>query len=79
MSLWDRFKLDGKKLFITGGSRGLGKAMALAIAEAGADVVLVGREEGNLQKTADEIKQLGRKAWTIQADVGQHDQCESAW
>ena len=78
MSLWDRFKLDGKKLFITGGSRGLGKAMALAIAEAGADVVLVGREEGNLQKTADEIKQLGRKAWTIQADVGQPDQCESA-
>ena len=42
MSLFDRFRLDGQKLFITGGSRGLGREMALAIAEVGADVILVG-------------------------------------
>ena len=43
MSVLDRFRLDGKRLLITGGIRGLGRAMALAIAEAGANVILVGR------------------------------------
>ena len=40
MGVLDRFRLDGKRLFITGGSRGLGREMALAIAEAGANVIL---------------------------------------
>ena len=78
MSILDRFRLDGKRLFITGGSRGLGREMALACADAGADVVLVGREEESLTKTADDIRALGRVAHTIQADVSQPHQCESA-
>ena len=45
MSVLDRFRLDGQRLFITGGSRGLGREMALAIADAGANVVLVGRDD----------------------------------
>jgi NAD(P)-dependent dehydrogenase (short-subunit alcohol dehydrogenase family) len=78
MSVLDRFRLDGKRLFITGGSRGLGRQMALAIADAGADVVLVARDQKNLDKTADEIRALGRCAWTIRADISNADQCETA-
>ena len=78
MSIFDRFRLDGKRLFITGGTRGLGRAMALAIADAGADCVLVGREEQSLSSAADEIRKLGRKAFTIQADVGKPQECEAA-
>jgi NAD(P)-dependent dehydrogenase (short-subunit alcohol dehydrogenase family) len=78
MTLFDRFNLTGKRLFITGGSRGLGRAMALACAEAGADVVLVGRDAASLEKTAGEIQALGRRAWTINADVSQPGECESA-
>lgn len=78
MSVFDRFKLDGKRLFITGGSRGLGREMALAIADAGADVVLVGRDADSLETTADDIRQLGRDARTIQADIGTPADCEAA-
>src|SRR3954453_13365650 len=76
MSIFDRFKLTGKRLFITGGSRGLGREMALAIADAGADVILVGRDPPSLEKTAGDIRALGRQAWTIAADVGKPEVCE---
>jgi gluconate 5-dehydrogenase len=78
MSILDRFKLTGRRLFITGGSRGLGRAMALACADAGADVVLVGRDAASLDRAAGEIRGLGRQAWTIAADVSQPEECESA-
>ncbi len=78
MSIFDRFSLSGKRLFITGGSRGLGREMALAIADAGADVVLSGRDAESLEATADEIRELGREAVTIQADMGDPEKCEEA-
>ena len=78
MSIFDQFRLDGKKLFITGGSRGLGREMALAIADAGADVILVARDAEQLEITADEIRAFGRTAWTIQKDVSKPDECEEA-
>lgn len=78
MSVFDRFQLTGKRLFITGGSRGLGREMALAIAEAGADVVLVGRDLPSLEKTAADIRAFGRQAALLQADVGKPDECEQA-
>jgi gluconate 5-dehydrogenase len=77
MSVLDRFRLDGKRLFITGGSRGLGREMALALAEAGADVVLTGRTLDSLQQTADAIRQRGRAADVVQADMGDPATCES--
>jgi gluconate 5-dehydrogenase len=78
MSVFDRFRLDGKRLFITGGSRGLGREMALAIADAGADVVLTGRTPESLEATAAEIRALGRKVLTIAADMAEPAACAGA-
>src|SRR5262245_12146812 len=78
MSIFDRFRLTGKRLFITGGSRGLGREMAAAIADAGGDRILVGRDSPSLEKTAGDLRALGRQAWTIGADVGQPAACEEA-
>ncbi len=76
MGVLDRFRLDGKRLLITGGSRGLGREMALAIAEAGADVVLVARQPQQLEDTAAEIRQFGRQATALTADLSQPEVCE---
>jgi NAD(P)-dependent dehydrogenase (short-subunit alcohol dehydrogenase family) len=78
MSVLDRFRLDGKRLFISGGSRGLGREMALAIAEAGADVVLTGRDAASLERTAIDIRAIGRQAWPMQADMSAPAACEAA-
>src|SRR5713101_1615425 len=69
MSVFDKFRLDGKRAMITGGSRGLGRAMAQALAEAGADLILVGREEASLQQAQQELEDLGRHIATIAADL----------
>jgi gluconate 5-dehydrogenase len=52
--------------------------MALAIAEAGADAVLVGRDADSLARTAADIRAFGRQAWTIQADAGTPEGCDRA-
>ena len=69
MGVLDLFRLDGKRVFISGGSRGLGREMALALAEAGADIVLNGRDPASLATTAGDIEARGRKAWTFSADM----------
>jgi gluconate 5-dehydrogenase len=76
MSVLDRFRLNGRRFFITGGSRGLGRAMALALADAGADAILTGRDRDSLERTADEIRTLGRGADYIQADMSIPEECE---
>src|SRR4051812_28327909 len=77
MNVLDRFRLDGKRIFITGGSRGFGRIIALAAAEAGADVVLNGRDPDALVKTAGEVKERGREVWTFAADIADPKVCEA--
>ncbi|HUG19075.1 MAG TPA: SDR family NAD(P)-dependent oxidoreductase, partial [Planctomycetaceae bacterium] len=76
MSVLDRFRLDGKTLLITGGSKGLGREMALACADAGADAVLVGRSEESLAATSRQIEQRGRTAFPVVGDVSHPEECE---
>jgi len=63
----DTFTLDGKVALVTGSSRGLGQAAALALAEAGADVALLDRSPA--QETADRLQALGRRTHRVQRDL----------
>jgi len=65
-----RFSLSGKNAVVTGGSRGIGRAIALGLAEAGADVVLTFRENrAEAEKVAQQIQAMGRRALALQMDV----------
>src|SRR4051812_14430092 len=75
MSTLDLFRLDGKRAVVTGASRGLGRVMALALADAGADVAITGRTQETLDAAAAEIRTRGREAWTFRADMGVPDAC----
>jgi NAD(P)-dependent dehydrogenase (short-subunit alcohol dehydrogenase family) len=66
----DRFRLDGKVALVTGGARGLGRTMATALAEAGADIALSGRSRESCQEAADGMAAAtGRKVRAFAADV----------
>jgi NAD(P)-dependent dehydrogenase (short-subunit alcohol dehydrogenase family) len=70
----DLFNLSGKVALVTGGSRGLGKAMARGLAQAGADLILSSRSEGELKKSLDEaLAGTGRKGCVIPCDVSRRD------
>jgi len=59
--------LEGKVALITGGSRGIGRSIALQFADAGADVVVSGRKLPDLEKVADEIRKMGRRSLAVSA------------
>ncbi len=69
MGVLDSFRLEGKVGIVTGASRGLGKEMAVALAEAGADIAIVGRGQDALNVVAEEIRGLKRHCLTVVGDV----------
>lgn len=65
-----RFDLSGKVALVTGGSRGLGRAMVLGLADAGADVVVASRTLEACEAVAEDVARLGRRALAVRCDVG---------
>lgn len=69
MGILEKMRLDGKKAFVTGGARGIGKSIATALCESGADVAIVDVDIAEAEKTAAELGKLGTKTMAIKADV----------
>jgi 2-deoxy-D-gluconate 3-dehydrogenase len=76
-ALIDQFRLEGRHAVVTGASRGIGRACAVAMAEAGADVALVARGREGLEEAAREIEALGRRAFVRPADLARPEDCET--
>ena len=70
------FSLEGKTALVTGGGRGIGKAIALTMAQAGADVAVAARTEREIEETAKEVQGLGRRSLAIKADVSDSRQVD---
>jgi NAD(P)-dependent dehydrogenase (short-subunit alcohol dehydrogenase family) len=73
----ERFRLEGRTALVTGASRGIGRAIALGMAEHGADLVLVSRRREGLEAVAHEVAALGRRADVIAANVGEEASLEA--
>ncbi|MFF5991266.1 SDR family NAD(P)-dependent oxidoreductase [Prauserella flavalba] len=71
----DLFRLDGKVAVVTGASSGLGAGFAVALAQAGADVVLAARRTDRLSEVAGKVRAEGRRALAVAADVTDPDSC----
>jgi len=63
------FDLSGKTALVTGGGHGIGRHLCIGLAEAGANVVVVGRKAEALHEVVGVVSAMGRKAWAIQADI----------
>src|SRR5713226_10303651 len=70
--------LDGRTALVTGAGRGLGQAIALNLAQAGARGALLGRSGGELDQTAKQVREFGAGVLAIQADVGDPGQLSAA-
>ena len=72
----ERFRVDGRVAIVTGAGRGIGEGSALALAEAGADVVCAARTQEQIDQTAATVQKLGRRALAVPCDVTQREQLE---
>ena len=69
--------LEGRTAVVTGAGRGIGRAIALVLAEAGADIVAAARTQSEIEATAADVRAMGRQAIAVPADVGQSDQIDA--
>ena len=77
MGIIEKMRLDGKKIFVTGGARGIGQSIATALCEAGADVAIVDLDNAEAKKTAEALAaDHGVKTMAIQADVTEPKQVD---
>lgn len=74
MNVLDSFALNGRRALVTGGNRGLGRAFALALAEAGADVAIAARDTALNAQVVEELEARGRRGLAVQADITVKDQ-----
>jgi len=73
------FDLSGRVALVSGTARGMGRAMSLALAEAGADLMLADRNTEGMEQTAHEITQMGRRAIPVTCDMGDVDQIRALY
>jgi NAD(P)-dependent dehydrogenase (short-subunit alcohol dehydrogenase family) len=76
MTVLDSYRLDGRVAVVTGASHGIGAGVAVALAEAGADVALAARNESDLERVAQRVRATGRRAAVIPTDVADLAQIE---
>lgn len=69
--------LENKVALVTGGSRGIGRAIAMGLAQSGADVIIASRKVADLEKVAEEIRNMGRKALAVATHIGRLDEIKN--
>ncbi len=79
MNVQEMFDLSGKVALITGASRGIGEAIAVAYSQAGAKVVLISRKQGILDGVAQRIHEAGGEALPLAAHTGEQERSHQWW